>query len=107
MASPCYTQAGMPRRCHWQPTREPSFGVLRVDLWFIRSVRVRVVVWRTVRVRVRVRVAQSFLFFFLLPGYVFSPPFSSRDAASVCCFLITIRVDGMLECRYVHWQIAI
>lgn len=31
----------MPRRCHWQPTREPSFGVLRVDLWFIRSVRVR------------------------------------------------------------------
>lgn len=77
MASPCYrdTQAGMPRRCHWQPTREPSFGVLRVDLWFIRSVRVRVVVWRTVRVRVRVRVAQSFLFFFLLPGYVFSPVF--------------------------------
>lgn len=72
MASPCYrdTQAGMPRRCHWQPTREPSFGVLRVDLWFIRSVRV--VVWRTVRVRVRV--AQSFLFFFLLPGYVPPPP---------------------------------
>lgn len=105
MASPCYrdTQAGMPRRCHWQPTREPSFGVLRVDLWFIRSVRV--VVWRTVRVRVRV--AQSFLSFSFFFRAMFFPPFSSRDAASVCCFLITIRVDGMPECRYVHWQIAI
>lgn len=82
MASPCYrdTQAGMPRRCHWQPTREPpSFGVLRVDLWFIRSVRV--VVWRTVR-----------------GAGAGSPIFSLFLSSSGLCFFPPVFLTGRCQC---------